>query len=156
MPSVIPQKAQPLDKILVIDELPMIPLAFQEVFQKINPPVHIEYSENVYNALSAKTWDNTVCDLVIIGSLHEGYSTDLHKTVAELRQRFGQPMVMIYSTIYDPVIIEKMKETGIDAYVHKFEPIHEIRRAYEQLSRGEAFISSIFLTLLSYPPFPKE
>jgi DNA-binding NarL/FixJ family response regulator len=54
---------------------------------------------------------------------------------------------MIYSSNYDPQIIEKMATAGIDAYVNKYEPIEEIRRAYRQLSQGEAFVSEIFHTL---------
>lgn len=54
---------------------------------------------------------------------------------------------MIYSSSYDPQIIEKMPEAGIDAYVHKFEPIEEIRKAYQHLSRGEPFVSAIFHAL---------
>jgi hypothetical protein len=40
-----------------------------------------------------------------------------------------------------------MADTGIDAYVHKYEPIDEIVRGYKQLSGGETFVSSIFHTL---------
>jgi hypothetical protein len=54
---------------------------------------------------------------------------------------------MIYSSAYDPVIIEKMADTGINAYVHKYEPIDEILRGYKQLSGGETFVSGIFHTL---------
>lgn len=54
---------------------------------------------------------------------------------------------MIYSTIYDPLIIQKMKETGIDAYVHKYESVDEIRKAYRHLSAGESYVSGIFHTL---------
>jgi hypothetical protein len=36
---------------------------------------------------------------------------------------------------------------GIDAYVHKYEPIEEILKAYLQLARGETIISSMFHTL---------
>jgi DNA-binding NarL/FixJ family response regulator len=155
MPSVTTPISRSLDRILVIDDLPLIPLAFQEVFRKINPSVQVSYSENIYTTLSAKALDNTVFDLVIIGSLQESYTTNLQLAVSDLRQRFGQPLIMIYTSVYDPVIAQKMTETGIDAYVHKYEPVHEIRRVYEQLSKGETPISAIFLTLLSYPPFPQ-
>jgi DNA-binding NarL/FixJ family response regulator len=147
MPSVSHFKATPLDRILVIDDLPLIPLAFQEVFRSVNPSALVEYSENIFTALSAKVWANTVFDLVITGSLQDNYSSNLQQAVTELRKRFGQPLIMIYSSAYDPVIIEKMAETGIDAYVHKYESIDEIRRAYEQLAKGESYISSIFHTL---------
>ena len=155
MPSVTKPISRSLDRILVIDDLPLIPIAFQEVFRKTNPSVHVDYSDSIFNALSAKVWDNTVFDLVIIGSQEQDYSNDLQRTVSGLHKRFGKPLIMLYSSSYDPAIAEKMTETGIDAYVHKYEPVHEIRRIYEQLSGGGSCISGIFLTLLSYPPFPK-
>lgn len=147
MSSVTNQNAHPLDRILVIDDLPMIPLAFQEVFRSINTSAVVEYSENVFSALSAKALDNITFDLIITGSLQDRYSTSLHQAVTELRNRFGQPRIMIYSSSYDPQIIEKMPETRIDAYVHKFEPIQEIRKAYQHLSLGDTFISAIFHAL---------
>ncbi|MBS1663305.1 MAG: response regulator transcription factor [Bacteroidetes bacterium] len=147
MPSVSTFKATPLDRILVIDDLPLIPLAFQEVFRSINPKALVEYSENIFTALSAKAWANTAFDLVITGSLQDHYSANLQQAVTELRKRFNEPLIMIYSSAYDPVIIEKMAATGIDAYVHKYESIEEIRRAYQSLSSGEAYVSSIFHTL---------
>jgi DNA-binding NarL/FixJ family response regulator len=54
---------------------------------------------------------------------------------------------MIYTRNYDHAIIEKMEESGIDAYIHKYEPIGEIRKAYSCLAAGEGYISSIFHTL---------
>ena len=147
MPSVSTHKASPLDRILVIDDLPLIPLAFQEVFRSVNAAARVEYSENIFTALSAKAWANTTFDLVITGSLQDNFSANLQQAVTELRKRFGQPLIMIYSSAYDPVIIEKMADTGIDAYVHKYEPIDEILRGYKQLSDGGSFISGIFHTL---------
>ena len=147
MPSVSNQKATPPDRILVIDDLPLIPLAFQEVFRAVNPSAAVEYSENIFTALSAKAYANMTFDLVITDSLQDHFSKNLQQAVSELKKRFGQPLIMIYSSAYDPVIIEKMSTTGIDAYVHKYESIQEIRRAYEQLSKGEAYVSSIFHTL---------
>lgn len=147
MPSVSNHKAAPLDRILVIDDLPLIPLAFQEVFRSVNPKAIVEYSENIFTALSAKAWANTSFDLVITGSIQDNFSAHLQQAVTELRKRFNEPLVMIYSSAYDPIIIEKMAATGIDAYVHKYESIDEIRRAYQSLTSGEAFVSSIFHTL---------
>jgi len=146
MPSV-QYKATPLDRILVIDDLPLIPLAFQEVFRPINPSALVEYSENIFTALSAKSFANTSFDLVITGSFQDRYSANLQQAVTELKKRFGNPLVMIYSSAYDPLIIEKMTETGIDAYVHKYESIDEIRKAYQELSCGQRYISGMFHTL---------
>jgi DNA-binding NarL/FixJ family response regulator len=146
MPSV-QHKATPLDRILVIDDLPLIPLAFQEVFRQINPSVRVEYSENIFTALSAKSFANIQFDLVITGSFQDRYSTNLQQAVTELKKRFGNPLVMIYSSTYDPLIIEKMTAAGIDAYVHKYESIDEIRKAYQELSCGQPYVSGMFHTL---------
>ena len=147
MPSVSHHKATPLDRILVIDDLPLIPLAFQEVFRSVNPSALVEYSENIFTALSAKIYANTTFDLVVTGSFQDRYSANLQQAVSELKKHFGEPLVMIYSSAYDPLIIEKMNETGIDAYVHKYESIDEIRKAYQHLSTGESYVSGIFHTL---------
>jgi DNA-binding NarL/FixJ family response regulator len=139
--------AKSLDRILVIDDLPLIPIAFQDVFRSVNPDARVDYSENVFKALSAKASANTTFDLVITDSLQENSSTSLQQAVTELKKRFGQPLIMIYSGYYDPQIIEKMPVIGIDGYVHKYEPIEEILKAYLQLARGETVLSSMFYTL---------
>ena len=147
MTSVENQKPTPLDRILVIDDLPLIPLAFQEVFRAINKSAKVEYSENIFSALSARAYANAVFDLIITGSLQDNYSEQLQQAVTELKKKFGNPLVMVYSSAYDPVIIEKMTETGIDAYVHKYESIDEIRKAYIRLGKGTSHVSEIFHTL---------
>ena len=142
------QKPASLDKILVIDDLPLIPLAFQEVFRAINKSAVVEYSENIFSALSCKTYVNASFDLVITGSLlQDNFSEPLQQAVTELKKKFGNSRVMLYSSSYDPAIIEKMAGTGIDAYVHKYESIEEIRKAYARLAKGEHYISEIFRTL---------
>ncbi|MHA4809482.1 response regulator [Flavitalea flava] len=147
MQSVLKDIAAPLNKILVIDDLPLIPLAFQEVFRTINEFAMVEHSENIFSALSAKIYANAIFDLVITGPLQEVYSENLEQAVTELKKKFRNPRIMIYSSAYDPVIIEKMAESGIDAYVHKYESIEEIRKAYNFLSKGESYVSEIFHTL---------
>src|ERR1700761_3732422 len=112
MPSVSNQKAIAPDRILVIDDLPLIPLAFQEVFRSINSAATVEYTENIFSALSAKAFANTAFDLVITDSFQDHFTKNLQQAVQELKKRFGQPLIMIYSSAYDPVIIEKMLSTG--------------------------------------------
>lgn len=147
MPAVSYQKATPPCKILVIDELPLIPLAFQEVFRSINAAATIEYTGNIFTALSAKAFANKTFDLVITDSFQGHFSGNPQQAVSELKKRFDEPLLMIYSSDYDPAIIKKMTAAGIDAYVHKHEPIEEIRKAYERMTRGETYISAIFHTL---------
>jgi DNA-binding NarL/FixJ family response regulator len=147
MPPVSNQKATPPDRILVIDDLPLIPLAFREVFRSINPSATVEHTENIFSALSTKVFANTHFDLVIADSFQDHFSGNLQQTVQELKNRFGQPLIMIYTSTYDPLIVEKMILTGIDAYVHKYESIEEIIKTYAQLSKGETYISGIFHAL---------
>jgi DNA-binding NarL/FixJ family response regulator len=137
----------PPDRILVIDDLPLIPLAFQEVFRSLNPAAIVDYSENIFTALSAKAYANMSFDLVITDSLHGDFPTNMLPAVSELKKRFGQPLIMIYSSSYDPLIIGQMEAAGIDAYVHKYESIDEIRKAYAALSKREVYISGIFHTM---------
>jgi DNA-binding NarL/FixJ family response regulator len=141
------KKTPRLDRILVIDDLPLIPLAFQEVFRSINPSATVDCSTNIFTALSSPNLSNTRFDLVITAAIENCPSEYLQLAIAELKNRFDHPMIMIYSSTYDPLIIEQMTATGIHAYVHKFESIDEIRKAYCHLARGESFISGIFHTL---------
>jgi DNA-binding NarL/FixJ family response regulator len=137
----------PPDRILVIDDLPLIPLAFREVFRSINPSATVDYSENIFTALSSKAYANTSFDLVITDSLQDNFSKNMQQAVSELKKRFGQPLIMIYSGSYDPLIIEQIEAAGIDAYIHKYESIDEIRKAYTELSKGGVYISGIFHTM---------
>lgn len=147
MPSVPNHKPGFPERILVIDDLPIIPLAFQEVFRGVNPAAKVEFSENIFSALSSRTFANCQFDLVITGALQENYSDQLQQAVTELRKKFGEPKIMLYSSAYDPVIVEKMEAIGIDAYVHKYESIEEIRKTYCRLAKGESYVSEIFHTL---------
>jgi len=140
-------KPPSLNRILVIDDLPITSLGFQAIFRRINPFALVEYSENIFSALSSGAYDNTLFDLVITGSLQENFSERLQLAVAGLKKKFGDSRVMIYSSSYDPVIIEKMEAAGIDAYVHRSEPIEEIGRVYCKLVKGERYVSEIFHTL---------
>lgn len=147
--------SKPMNDIMVIDEVPAIALGLQESFRSLNYGVSTTHVENIYTALSSKSYEGKKFDLIIIGDQPEKYEEDplktslddLLKTVAACKSRFGNSRIMIYSFNYDHAIIEKMEETGIDAYVHKFESIDEIRKAYSCLLFGQRYISGIFHTL---------
>ena len=132
---------------MVIDDLPIIHLAFLEIFRNINSSVTVAYSANIFSALSSRTFANTRFDLVIAGSLQNDFSGNLQQTVTELKNRFGEPKIMVYSGTYDPALIGNMVEIGIDAYVHRFESIEEMRKTYCQLAKGGSYVSEIFHTL---------
>ena len=147
MSSVTNHHTKPMDRILVIDDLPLIAIAFQEVFRSVNPSASVTYCGNIYTALSSKTYDATTFGLVILGTVHELWSTSFDQGNWELKDRFGVPAIMLYSGIYHPEIVRKMQAAGIDAYVHRHESVDEIREAYRQLSAGKPFVSGIFRTL---------
>jgi DNA-binding NarL/FixJ family response regulator len=125
----------------------LFPWPSRKFFRGINKSAVVEYSENIFSALSARAYANATFDLVITGSLQDNLSEHLQQAITELKKKFGDPLIMVYSSAYDPVIIEKMAATGIDAYVHKYESIEEIRKAYIRLGKGSPYVSEIFYTL---------
>ena len=140
-------QSNPINNILVIDEVPTIALGLQEIFRSINYGIKVERGENIFTALSSRSYEGKKFDLIIIGE-QAGHSTEnLPRTIAECKARFGDSRIMIYSSNYDHNIIEKMEESGIDAYVHKYESVEEIWKAYARLAKGETYISEIFHTL---------
>ena len=140
-------QTSPLDYILVIDEMPPVSLGLQVVFRTINPSVRIEHTDSIFTALSSKSYQDKVFDLIIIGSQPGSIPESLRQSVEGIKERFGKARIMLYTATYDHYIIEKMEELGIDAYIHKYEDIDEIRYAYTRLSAGERYISGIFHTL---------
>jgi DNA-binding NarL/FixJ family response regulator len=138
---------EPLINILVIDEIPLISVGLQEVFRSIHPAIRVEYTDNVFRALSSREYESRRFHLVILGSDEERSSDNLLFHAIELKKRFADSRVMVYTDQYDPGLIAKTTEGIIDACIHKHEPGEEIRKAYTRLSAGETYISSIFDTL---------
>jgi DNA-binding NarL/FixJ family response regulator len=137
------------DKILVIDEMPIVSLALQEIFRTVNTAAVVGYTDNIYRALSSKNYEAAGFDLIIVGSQQDVFPENLFELIQELKERFPKARTMLFAATYDPSVIEKMGAAGIDAYVHKFEPLEEIRKTYTRLSAGEPYISEIFRTLYS-------
>jgi len=139
------------DHILVIDEMPLIAVGLREIFRSANPEAQVEYTSSVFTALSAKEYDGRSFGLVILGAGPSDSPEDLFRSASELKQRFDGCRVLVYTDQYDPILIRKIKEGDdkgiIDACVHKFEPIEEIRNAYLHLLAGETYISAILHTL---------
>lgn len=140
-------ESYPLNNILVIDEVPAIALGLQEIFRSVHHSISIEHIENIFTALSLGSYEGKSFDLIIIGEQTGHSSPNLPLSITELKGRFGNRRIMVYSPNYDHAIIEKMEESGIDAYIHKFESCAEIRKAYTCLEAGEGYISDIFHTL---------
>ncbi|HWK04721.1 MAG TPA: hypothetical protein VNS58_13870 [Puia sp.] len=140
-------QSDPLNNILVIDEVPTIALGLQETLRPLHHPIKLKYTDNLFTALSSPSYEGKKFDLLIIGEQTGHPIADWPQSAAELKSRFGPARIMLYTPNYDPILIEKMNETGIDAYVHKYEPVEEIRKAWSRLSAGESYISAIFHTL---------
>lgn len=136
-----------LISILVIDEIPLISVGLQEVFRSIHPTIRVEYTDNIFKALSSREYENRGFHLVILGSDEERSCDSLLLHATELKQRFAGSRVMVYTDQYDPALIAKTAAGIIDACIHKHESAEEIRKAYTRLSAGETYISSIFDTL---------
>lgn len=140
-------QSPPLNTILVIDEIPTIALGLQEVFRSLNKSVDVQSIENVFTVLSSRSYEGKRFDLIVIGDMSEDPTLNLPQAIAELKNRFGNSKIMIYTLNYNHANIEKMEESGIDAYIHKYEPIADICKAYSCLAAGEGYISGIFHTL---------
>jgi len=134
------------DHVLVIDEIPLIAIGLREVLRLLNPSVEVEYTEGIYTALSAPALHGKSFDLIILGVQASGFQTNLSQPASELKERFGG-RIMIYTDQYDPTLIEKIQEWGIDACVHKYESPEEVRNAYIRLSTGEPYVSGILYAL---------
>ncbi len=143
----MPTQAPYLISILVIDEIPLISVGLQEVFRSIHPAIGVEYTDSVFRALSSREYENKNFHLVILGSDEEKSCDNLLLHATELKQRFAGSRIMVYTDQYDPALITKTAEGIIDACIHKHEPAEEIKKAYNHLSAGETYISSIFDTL---------
>lgn len=137
----------PLDRVLVIDDLPLIPLAFREIFRSINPSTQVEYSESIFTALSSPRFEALRWDLIVLGSGEDAPPGALLLPVAELQERFPSSRIMVFSSVYDPSIVDKVHETSIGAYVHRQETVDEVRIAGQHLSAGRSYLSGMFRTL---------
>lgn len=136
-----------INNILVLDEMPAIALGLQGIFRAFHESIHIEHVENIFTALSSKSYEGKKFELAVIGEQLGSPSDDLLRRIAELQHRFGPMKIMVYSPNYDHTLLEKIETAGIDAYVHKYESIEEIRKAFTCLLAGETYISPIYQTL---------
>jgi DNA-binding NarL/FixJ family response regulator len=133
--------------ILVIDEIPLISIGLRQVFESIHPDTRLEHTSSVFTALSAPAFESVPWYLIVLDLDAGAQPGSFLLPAAELKTKFPSSRLMIYSSIYDPSIIEKMPAIGIDAYVHKYESADEIRIAFLHLTGGQPYLSGIFRTL---------
>ena len=136
-----------LNRVLVIDDVPVIAFGLLETFISLNKTVTVEYEATVFDALSCTNRATEQFDLLVVGVLPDDTSTSFWKVLAELKRRFGNPKLMLYASNYNHSVIEKMEQWGIDAYVHRFESMDEIQKAYKHISLHERYISELFYSL---------
>jgi DNA-binding NarL/FixJ family response regulator len=136
-----------LDNILFIDKIPLLAYAFQELVRGINRAVHVRYAESYFSVLSRPVTNEPGYGLIIIGSDLDDSTVHLQVPVYELRKKFPIARIMVYSGVYDPAVIQMVENSTIDACLHTFEPVEELRSAYQHLLRGETFISPMLRTL---------
>ena len=136
-----------LNRVLVIDDVPVIAFGLLETFTSLNKSVTVAYESSIFSALSSFTHSSPVFDLLVIGILPGSLSDSLWTLFAELKTRLGNPRLMLYASHYNHTVIEKMEELGIDAYVHRYESMEEIQKAYRRISFNERYISDLFCDL---------
>ena len=131
--------------ILVIDEIPLISVGLQQVFRSIHPDIRVEYTGNIFTALSAKAFEAVPWYLIILGSSEDIQPGALLLPAAELKEKFPSSLVMLYSNRFDPAFIPKLESGSVNACVHKNEGADEIVKAWRQLEAGKTFLSPKFL-----------
>lgn len=136
-----------LNRVLVIDDVPVIAFGLLETFSLLNRCVTVSYESTVFSALSSPARDAEVFDLLVVGVLPDEASPSLWNVLTELKNRFGHPRLMLYASNYNHTVIEKMEQWGVDAYVHRYESMDEIQKAYARISLNERYISELFYTL---------
>ena len=130
--------------ILVIDEIPLIAVGLQEVLRSVDPTLHVEYTETVFTALSARSFEGTTWAMIVLGSTEESPPGSLLLPAAELKQKVPGSRIMIYTDRYDSAIIAQVASGAIDACVHKHEGADEVLNAWRRLSAGETYLSPKF------------
>jgi hypothetical protein len=136
-----------LDNILFIDRIPVLAYAFQEIIRGINSAAHVRYEESYFSLLSRPIENESSYGLIILSSDLDNSSVHLQVPINELRNKFPEARMMVYSVAYNPEVIQMVETSTIDACIHIFEPVEEIRFAYEHLLRGEGYISTMLRTL---------
>jgi DNA-binding NarL/FixJ family response regulator len=131
--------------ILVIDEIPLISVGLREAFRSVHPDIRVEYTGNVFHALSAKPFGKVNWYLIVLGSGEDAPPASLLLPAAELKEKFPASLIMIYSDRFDPAFIPKLESRAINALVHKHEGADEIVRAWRHLTAGTAYWSPKFL-----------
>ncbi len=129
------------DKVLLVDEMPLIAAGLQEILRPIYPSVQVEYAVSIFTVLSSAAYQDKSFDLVVLGSGEDHSPGSFLLAAAEIKQRFPECQIMIYTDRYEPVLIDKLGHGIIGACVHKHEATGELHRACARLIAGESYLS---------------
>jgi DNA-binding NarL/FixJ family response regulator len=140
--------------VLIIDEMPLIIVGLMETIRSMQPAAQFDHAEHVLTVLSSPAYEKRSFDLIILGSGRENFlgsgednsPGNLLLPAAELKEKFPDARLMIYTEDYDPALIGKIGD-GIDACVHKHEGADEIRTAWLRLLEGECYLSPMLHSL---------
>lgn len=135
------------DAVLLIDEMPLMAAGLQEVLRAVHPAIKVEYEDNLFRVLSSPAYENRSFDLIILGSGDDHSPGSLLLPAAELKKRFPETKIMIFTDRYDPALIDKIGQGTIAACVHKHEPTQEIHKAWAQLKAGGSYLSPMLYSL---------
>ena len=135
------------DPVLVLDDTPLIAHGLQEVLRSLHPSIVVEYAENVIHVLSAPDWQRRSFSVIVLGSAEDRSPGGLLLPAAELKAKFPNSRIVIFTDRYDPAVIAKTGQGTVDACLHKYEGAVEIRNAWLRLTAGEPYLSPLLQTL---------
>lgn len=140
-------RSRRLNKILIIDPIPLRAYAFQAVIRSMNRSASVTHVESPFTVLADRPGDTPNYQLIIIGTDSDHNPESLLLPAGELKNKFPGVQIMIYSGAYDPSVIELVDNRVIDAYVHNHESVEEVKKTFEFLNQGKTYISEILHTL---------
>lgn len=135
------------DPVLVLDDMPLIAVGLQEVLRTLHPSITVEHAVSVFRVLSATAYQGRSFSAIVLGSAEDRSPGGLLLPAAELKERFPNSRIVIFTDQYDPAVIAKLGQGGIDACLHKHEGADEIRNAWLRLTGGETYLSPLLHAL---------
>jgi DNA-binding NarL/FixJ family response regulator len=135
------------DPVLVLDDMPLIAHGLQEVLRTLHPSIVVEYAESVFHVLSAPAWQGRSFSVIVLGSAEDRSPGGLLLPAADLKAKFPDSRIVIFTDRYDPAVIAKTGQGTIDACLHKYEGPVEVRSAWIRLAAGEPYLSPLMQSL---------
>jgi DNA-binding NarL/FixJ family response regulator len=129
-------------RIVLADDHPLIRHAVRDYMER-SPDLQIvaelEQGQGLEQAIQEKRPDLLILDL----SMESGFKPV--QAVRRLREMQPQLKVLVLSAHNEPRWIIEMLEAGVDAYVHKSEPLHTLIPVIRRVLDGETWYSHCLL-----------